>query len=120
MKKLFLSCLAAMIAFASCSNDGFTCTFTKADVSYTADIVHSTGTDTHTMKLNSGDVLTVHHETKSGDMRLTITAGNGMELYSGDGKTVHEFTLIMPTDGSCTVTLGAQNATGSVCIKKGE
>lgn len=53
MKKLFLLCLAAMIVLTSCSNDGFTCTFTKADDSY-------------------------------------------------------------------TVTLGAQNATGSVCIKKGE
>lgn len=120
MKKLLLSCLAAMIMLTSCSNDSFIGTFTKTATGYTADIVHSTGTDTHTMKLNSGDVLTVHHETKSGDMRLTITTGNGMELYSGDGKTVHEFTLIMPTDGSCTVTLGAQNATGSVCIKKGE
>lgn len=120
MKKLFLSCLAAMIMLTSCSNGSFIGTFTKTATGYTADIVHSTGTDTHTMKLNSGDVLTVHHEAKSGDMCLTITAGNGMELYSGDGKTVHEFTLIMPTDGSCTVTLGAQNATGSVCIKKGE
>lgn len=120
MKKLLLSCFAAMIMLTSCSNDSFIGTFTKTATGYTADIVHSTGTDTHTMKLNSGDVLTVHHETKSGDMRLTITAGNGMELYSGDGKAVHEFTLIMPTDGSCTVTLGAQNATGSVCIKKGE
>lgn len=61
MKKLLLSCLAAMIMLTSCSNDGFTCTFTKADDSCTADIVHSAGTDTHTMKLNSGDVLTVHH-----------------------------------------------------------
>lgn len=120
MKKLLLSCLAAMIAFASCSNDSFIGTFTKTATGYTADIVHSTGTDTHSISLSRGDVLTVHRETKSGDMRLTITAGNGMELYSGDGKTVHEFTLIMPTDGSCTVTLGAQNATGSVCIKKGE
>lgn len=120
MKKLLLLCLAAMIMLTSCSNDSFIGTFTKTATGYTADIVHSTGTDTHTMKLNSGDVLTVHHETKSGDMRITISAGNGMELYSGDGKTVHEFTLIMPTDGSCTVTLGAQNATGSVCIKKGE
>lgn len=117
MKKLFLSCLAAMIMLTSCSNDSFIGTFTKTATGYTADIVHSTGMDTHTMKLNSGDVLTVHHETKSGDMRITISAGNGMELYSGDGKTVHEFTLIMPTDGSCTVTLGAQNATGSVSIK---
>lgn len=120
MKKLLLSCFAAMIMLTGCSNDSFIGTFTKTATGYTADIVHSTGTDTHTMKLNSGDVLTVHHEAKSGDMRLTITAGNGMELYSGDGKTVHEFTLIMPTDDSCTVTLGAQNATGSVCIKKGE
>lgn len=53
MKKLLLSCLAAMIMLTSCSNDSFICTFTKADDSY-------------------------------------------------------------------TVTLGAQNATGSVCIKKGE
>lgn len=71
MKKLFLSCLAAMIMLTSCSNDSFIGTFTKAATGYTADIVHSTGTDTHTMKLNSGDVLTVHHETKSGDMRIT-------------------------------------------------
>ena len=120
MKKLLLSCLAAMIAFASCSNDGFTCTFTKADGSCTADIVHSTGTDTHSILLSRSDALSVRHEMRAGDMRITISAGNGMELYSGDGKTVHEFTLIMPTDGSCTVTLGAQNATGSVCIKKGE
>lgn len=117
MKKLFLSCLAAMIAFASCSNDGFTCTFTKADDSYTADIVHSTGTDTHTMKLNSGDVLTVHHETKSGDMRLTISVANGAELYSGDGKSVHDFKLTVQTDGNYTVALDAKNATGPVSIK---
>lgn len=117
MKKLLLSCLAAMIMFASCSNDSFTGTFTKADDGYTADIVHSTGTDTHTMTLSSGDVLTVHHETKSGDMRLTITAGNGAELYTGDGKTVHDFKLTVTSGGDYTVTLKAQNATGSVSIK---
>lgn len=120
MKKLLLSCLAAMIAFASCSNDGFTCAFTKTATGYTADLVHSTGTDTHSISLSRGNTLSVRHEMRAGDMRLTITAGNGMELYSGDGKTVHEFTLIIPTDGSCAVTLGVQNATGSVCIKKGE
>lgn len=116
MKKLLLSCLAAMIMFASCSSDSLTGAFTKTDTGYTADIVHSTGTDTHTLKLNSGAVLTVHHETKSGDMRLSITAGSGAELYTGDGKNVHNFKLTAPADGDYTVTLIADNATGSVSI----
>ena len=106
-----------MIMFASCSSNSFTGTFTKTDTGYTADIVRSTGTDAHTLTLTRGDVLTVHHETKSGDMRLTITAGNGAELYTGDGKSVHNFKLTAPTDGDCTVTLAAKNATGSVSIK---
>lgn len=118
MRKTFLLCLAAMIMFASCSNDSLTGTFTKTDDSYTADIVHSTGTDTHTMKLHRGDTLTVHHETKSGDMRLTIAAENGAELYTGDGRSVHDFKLTAPSDGDYTVTLSADNATGSVSIKQ--
>ena len=117
MRKLLLSCLAAMIMFASCSNDSFTGTFTKTDTGYTADIVHSTGTDTHTMSLRRGDTLTVRHETRSGDMRLTISAESGAELYTGDGKNVHNFKLTAPTDGDYTVTLAADNATGSVSIK---
>lgn len=117
MRKALLSCLAAMIMFASCSAGGLTGAITKTDDGYTADIVHSTGTDTHTMTLSSGDVLTVHHETKSGDMRLTITAGDGAELYTGDGKTVHDFKLTVPSDGNYAITLEAQNATGSVSIK---
>lgn len=106
-----------MIMFASCSNDSFTGTFTKTDGSYTADIVHSTDTDTHTLTLIRGDTLTVRHETKSGDLRLTISAENGAELYTGDGKTVHNFKLTAPADGDYTVTIAAQNATGSVSIK---
>lgn len=106
-----------MIMFASCSNDSFTGTFTKTDTGYVADIVHSTGTDTHKLTLTSGDTLTVRHETKSGDLRLTITAENGAELYTGDGKTVHIFKLTVPADGDYAVSLAAQNATGSVSIK---
>ncbi len=117
MRKTLLLCLAAMIMVASCSSDSFTGTFTKNDDSYTADIVHSTGTDTHTLTLTRGDTLIVRHETKSGDLRLTITAENGAELYTGDGKTVHNFKLTAPADGDYTVTIVAQNATGSVSIK---
>ena len=117
MRKTLLLCLAAMIIFASCSNDSFTGTFTKTDTGYTADIVHSTGSDTHTLTLTRGDVLTVHHETRSGDLCLTITAGNGAELYTGDGKSVHDFKLTVQTGDNYTLALDAKNATGSVSIK---
>ena len=93
-KKSVLFCLLAVLAAGlavfflvrgSQGSGAFRGSFVKNSDSYLLDAERMTGTDTHTLALQKGDVLQIHFAVGEGSLKLTITAPDSTELYAGNG-----------------------------------
>lgn len=60
---------------------------------YLLDIRQMTGTDEHTLALQTGETLHVRFTCTSGSLRLDITAPDGTAVYSGNGQAATRFTV---------------------------
>lgn len=87
---------------------------------YLLDIRRMTGTDEHTMALQTGETLHVRFTCTSGSLRLDITAPDGTAVYSGNGQTATRFTVTAPDSGVYTVAVTARRAAGVIQIQKEE
>lgn len=77
-----------------------------------------TGTDTHTLELQKGDVLQIHFAVEKGTLKLTITAPDGTELYAGNGTEATDFTVSIPADGVYAISAEGRQAAGTLHIQK--
>ena len=113
----FLLGVAAALLLCGC--DGFTGERIKNPDAYLLDIEKMTGTDSHKMTLSAGDVLRVRFETLGGSLTLTVTAPDGATLYTGNGRgEAKDFTVGIPADGEYTFTVKAENARGTLHIRR--
>lgn len=87
---------------------------------YQLDIRQMTGTDQHTMALQEGDVLQVCFACASGSLHLAITAPDGTNVYSGDGRQLTQFSLTVPSTGDYTLSVAARHGQGHLQIQKKE
>lgn len=87
---------------------------------YRLDAECMTGTDQHTLELESGDVLQIQFETAKGSMNLEINAPDGTAFYSGSGRTTPHFTVNITESGAYSVAVHARRAKGTVCIQRKE
>ena len=126
-KKTVLFCLLALLAAALAvfflarsarSSGAFRGSCVKDSDSYVLDIEHMNGTDSHTFELRQGDVLKVHFAVEKGSIRLTITAPDGKELYTGNGAEATDFALNIPVDGVYAISVAARQAAGSLHIQQ--
>lgn len=60
---------------------------------YLLDIRQMTGTDEHTLALQTGETLHVRFTCTSGSLWLDITAPDGTAVYSGNGQAATRFTV---------------------------
>ena len=77
-----------------------------------------TGTDEHTLELAAGDALKINFEAVKGSVNMKITAPNGTELYTGNGRETADFAVKIPESGAYTVKIKARRAKGTVLISK--
>ena len=75
-----------------------------------------TGVRKYVMDLKKSDTLRVHFSLEKGNVRLTIAAKNGEELYRGSGTEVTDFLLTVPADGRYIVTVDADHASGELSV----
>lgn len=61
------------------------------------------GSDSHSMEFSAKTVLWVEFKAESGSLKMSITAPDGTEIYSGDGSTASNFAVTLPEDGEYTV-----------------
>lgn len=87
---------------------------------YRLDIRQMTGTDRHTMALQAGDVLQIRFACSSGALYLSITAPDGTNIYSGDGRQVTQFSLTVPSTGDYMFCVTARHGQGHLQIQKEE
>ena len=116
-----LACLLLGIAavLLLCGCDSFTGERIKNPDAYLLDIEKMTGTDSHKMTLSAGDVLRVRFETLDGSLTLTVAALDGTTLYTGNGRgEAKDFTVGIPADGEYTFTVKAENARGTLHIRR--
>ena len=101
-KKSVLFCLLAVLAAGLSvfllvrGNQGsgaFRGSFVKNSDSYLLNAERMTGTGTHTLALQKGDVLQIHFAVEKGSLKLTITAPDSTELYAGNGTEAEDFTV---------------------------
>ena len=76
------------------------------------------GTDTHTLKLDAGDILDIHFETAYGELNIEIKAPDGTLVYAGNGKEATDFTVNISESGEYSVSVTAHSAEGVIHIKQ--
>ena len=130
-----LACLLLGIAavLLLCGCDSFTGERIKNPDAYLLDIEKMTGTDSHKMTLSAGDVLRVRFEMivtfpynkdKPKESAINLSSGvtyyfDGTTLYTGNGRgEAKDFTVGIPADGEYTFTVKAENARGTLHIRR--
>ncbi len=122
-RKTVLFCLAALLAaglavfFLVRGSQGpgsFRGSCVKSPDSYSLEIEHMTGADSHTLELQAGDALQIRFSPEKGSLKLTITAPDGTEVYTGNGTEAADFTVNIPESGIYTVSVEARNAAGTL------
>lgn len=126
-KKSVLFCLLAVLAAGfsvfllvrgSQGSGAFRGSFVKNSDSYLLNAERMTGTDTHTLALQKGDVLQIHFAVGKGSLKLTIAAPDSTELYAGNGTEAEDFTVNIPADGVYTISVEGQQAAGTLHIQR--
>ena len=126
-KKSVLFCLLAVLAAGlsvfllvrgSQGSGAFRGSFVKNSDSYLLNAERMTGTDTHTLALQKGDVLQIHFALEKGSLKLTITAPDSTELYAGNGTEAEDFTVNIPADGVYIISVDGRQAAGTLHIQR--
>ena len=76
------------------------------------------GTDTHTLKLDAGDVLDVRFETEYGKLHMEIKLSDGTLIYTGNGEEATDFTVNISDSGEYSVRVEAKDARGKISIQR--
>ena len=71
----------------------------------------------HTLDLQTGDVLQIQFETMKGSLYMEIKAPDGTTIYRGDGKAATDFTVNISKSGVYTVNVLARHARGRISIQ---
>ena len=118
-KKSVLFCLLAVLAAGlsvfllvrgSQGSGAFRGSFAKNSDSYLLNAERMTGTDTHTLALQKGDVLQIHFAVEKGSLKLAIAAADGTEA--------EDFTVNIPADGVYTISVDSRQAAGTLHIQR--
>lgn len=75
------------------------------------------GSFTHTMRLQSGDVLDVALQVDEGTLGIAIEGGDGTPLYQNDDLDASQFHLEISQTDSYQVTITGSNTKGSIHLK---
>ena len=75
------------------------------------------GSFTHTMRLQSGDVLDVALQVDEGTLGITIEVSDGTPLYQNDDLDTSQFHLEISQTDSYQVTITGSNTKGSIHLK---
>lgn len=117
-KKMIGTVLAVcvlLLSLAGCAPSFEGNSIKNAD-SYALDIEAMNGTDLHTLELEQGDTLQIQFETAKGSLSMEITSPDGTAIYRGDGTEATQFTLEVPADGACTISVEGKKAQGSIHV----
>lgn len=75
------------------------------------------GSFTHTMRLQSGDVLDVALQVDEGTLGIAIEGGDGTPLYQNDDLDASQFHLEISQTDSYHVTITGSHTKGSIHLK---
>lgn len=115
---LLLSIIIMGVFFTACDAGCFVGSRKATSDSYCLDIERMDGTDTHTLKLDAGDILDIHFETAYGELNIKIKAPDGTLIYTGNGKETTDFTVNISGSGEYSVCVTAHSAKGVINIKQ--
>ena len=71
----------------------------------------------HTLDLQTGDVLQIQFETVKGSLYMEINAPDGTVIYCGNGKDTTDFTVNIQESGVYTIVVEARRAKGTIYIQ---
>lgn len=120
-RNLFISLLITVclsVLLSACGQKGFDGTRVANPDSYRLDIEQMTGTDTHTMELDAGDVLDIRFKTEHGKLSMEIKAPDGTPVYTGNGEEATDFTVNISDRGVYSVFVEAHNAKGRISVQR--
>jgi len=118
---IFLLIISGLFALlTACGQRKFDGTRVATVDSYRLDIKQMSGTDTHTLKLDAGDVLDIRFETEYGKLHMEIKSSDGSLIYTGNGEEATDFTVNISDSGEYSVRVEAKDARGKIYIQRKE
>ena len=110
---IYLLAVSGLFVFlTACNQKNFTGIRVANPDSYRLDIEQMKGTDTHTLKLDAGDVLDIRFQTEHGKLNMEIKAPDGTLIYTGNGEEATDFTVNISENGEYSVFVEAKGARG--------
>lgn len=76
------------------------------------------GTDSHTLSLKSGDVLSVHFEKEEGDFSVIIGIKGEDYIYKTDDGGNMDFKLNVEKTGNYEIVINSKKAKGVIAVKR--
>lgn len=71
-------------------------------------------TFTHELKMKQGEIILVHIEKESGDIKVMIQKDEETPIYEGNGEVATDFSVDILEDGTYTVSVTGKKAKGLV------
>ena len=116
---IYLLAVSGLFVFlTACNQKNFTGIRVANPDSYRLDIEQMKGTDTHTLKLDAGDVLDIRFQTEHGKLNMEIKAPDGTLIYTGNGEEATDFTVNISENGEYSVFVEAKGARGKISIQR--
>ena len=116
---IYLLAVSGLFVFlTACNQKNFTGIRVANPDSYRLDIEQMNGTDTHTLKLDAGDVLDIRFQTEHGKLNMEIKAPDGTLIYTGNGEEATDFTVNISENGEYSVFVEAKGARGKISIRR--
>ena len=116
---IYLLAVSGLFVFlTACNQKNFTGIRVANPDSYRLDIEQMNGTDTHTLKLDAGDVLDIRFQTEHGKLNMEIKAPDGTLIYTGNGEEATDFTVNISENGEYSVRVEAKDARGKISIQR--
>lgn len=113
-KALFVMACIAVLFLYSCHSEDFKGSQIRNPDAYVLDIEQMNGVDTHVLKPEEGDVLSVVFETYEGTLKLEIRDPDHAVIYEGDGTLINDFTIEVLKSGMYEIRVEGHHAKGII------
>ena len=106
---------AAVLMFCACGcSENSKFSSVRNENSWTAELYPLNTKLEEQFTLKSGGSIAVFSDISSGELKIVITAPNGVPIYEGNGGEIEKFEVMTDSDGVYTFSLDGKNAEGKV------
>lgn len=118
MKKWTAFALALTLTLICAAAMASTTSILRQENAFGINFTDWTGSETHAMRLEAGNVLTINASLKAGSFDITVKDSGGTVLYTATEPPEPGFELLIPEDGVYRIVAHGMAAQGHLLIKQ--